>query len=323
MNEKVTQVLQKGKEIAMPICLKCKSLALQGYAKGNDMMDKVSFLQKPLHKKIVWGAMLCLIVSAFCLFIGGSDDYADPYKFVEMMVKEDMFARKDFYHDNGISGYKILRAEENENEENVIECAVQFFTDSDTEYYQRYNEMSYGELCETVYCEDGMGDKVKNIVDEINKLKDEVRGIKLYEYRRKGNSEVEKDMIAGGPIERRFVNGKWRPRYHMNELTDGTYFLRNIGYSYTRKCAQDFEKETVAVFCDADGDMEDKAQKDAVAKYQEGVGRFRSLWWKWDKEFVRKGDSSTEAWRKENLKYLSDMRDALKSIKPVPKVKAH
>jgi hypothetical protein len=54
MNEKVKQTLQKGKEIAMPVCIKAKALALQGFAKGNELMDRVSFLQKPLHKKIVW-----------------------------------------------------------------------------------------------------------------------------------------------------------------------------------------------------------------------------------------------------------------------------
>ena len=57
MNEKLAQALQKGKEIAVPLCIKGKELALTGYAKGNELMDKVSFLQKPLHKKIVWGVL--------------------------------------------------------------------------------------------------------------------------------------------------------------------------------------------------------------------------------------------------------------------------
>ena len=79
MNEKVAQVLQKGKEIAMPICLKCKSLALQGHAKGNDMMDKVSFLQKPLHKKIVWGALGAIALwIVLPIGIGESVDLSTP-----------------------------------------------------------------------------------------------------------------------------------------------------------------------------------------------------------------------------------------------------
>ena len=78
MNEKVAQVLQKGKEIAMPICLKCKTLALQGYAKGNEMMDKVSFLQKPLYKKIVWGAMGVVALWVVLPGIGESVDLSTP-----------------------------------------------------------------------------------------------------------------------------------------------------------------------------------------------------------------------------------------------------
>ena len=293
MNEKVAQALQKGKEIAVPLCIKGKELALTGYAKGNELMDKVSFLQKPLHKKIVWGMLGILVVMGVWTVVGGSDDYADPYKFVDMMVKEDMSARKDFYELNGISGYKILRAEEKEDEENVIECSVQFFADSGLKYYRRDNEMSYGELAETVWYDENMGKKAKDIVDQINVLKDKIRDIKIYGYQRVQISEFEKDMLSGGPIERRFINGKWRPRYHMKELTDGTYFLTNVSYAYgnvrTRKTAQDFENDTVAVFYDADGKIEEDSQRKAVDEYRDAIGNFKKLWWEWDKEFLPKG----------------------------------
>ena len=72
MNEKVAQALRKGKEIAVPLCIKGKELALTGYAKGNELMDKVSFLQKPLHKKIVWG-VLGVVALWLLLLIGGGD----------------------------------------------------------------------------------------------------------------------------------------------------------------------------------------------------------------------------------------------------------
>ena len=73
MNEKVKQTLQKGKEIAMPVCIKAKALALQGYAKGNELMDKVSFLQKPLHKKIVWSVLGAMAMFFLCLLFQGGD----------------------------------------------------------------------------------------------------------------------------------------------------------------------------------------------------------------------------------------------------------
>ena len=71
MNEKVKQALQKGKEIATTICIKAKALALQGYTKGNELMDKVSFLQKPLHKKIVWGVLGFVLLWVVIPFGGG------------------------------------------------------------------------------------------------------------------------------------------------------------------------------------------------------------------------------------------------------------
>ena len=60
-NGKLASVLQKGKEIVLPICAKGKALAMQGYAKANGLMDKVSFLKDPIRKKCVWGALVALL----------------------------------------------------------------------------------------------------------------------------------------------------------------------------------------------------------------------------------------------------------------------
>ena len=59
-------------EIAKPLCIKGKALALQGYAKGNELMDKVAFLQKPLHKKIVWGVIGLMLL--WIVFPSGDND---------------------------------------------------------------------------------------------------------------------------------------------------------------------------------------------------------------------------------------------------------
>ena len=44
MNEKLAQALQKGKEIAVPLCIKGKELALTGYAKGNELKEFLRLL---------------------------------------------------------------------------------------------------------------------------------------------------------------------------------------------------------------------------------------------------------------------------------------
>lgn len=91
MNEKVKQALQKGKEIAMPICIKAKALALQGYAKGNELMDKVSFLQKPLHKKIVWGVLGVIVLWIVLPSGGGSSSSVGKRDFHKTQNTDALF----------------------------------------------------------------------------------------------------------------------------------------------------------------------------------------------------------------------------------------
>ena len=115
MNEKVAQVLQKGKEIAVPLCTKGKAIALTGYAKGNELMDKVSFLRNSLHKKIVWGAM-GLVVLWIIIPSGGNGDSGGGGKsngkikglvFKESDFKKESPSDKMFYVKNGKDdGYK-------------------------------------------------------------------------------------------------------------------------------------------------------------------------------------------------------------------------
>lgn len=108
MNEKVKQTLQKGKEIAMPVCIKAKALALQGYAKGNELMDKVSFLKSTTNKLIAWGVIGVLSFLAVLMLFSGGDSpetafremgYAfqnkDVNGFLSLMYNEDGDASLD------------------------------------------------------------------------------------------------------------------------------------------------------------------------------------------------------------------------------------
>jgi len=99
MNEKLAQALQKGKEIAVPLCIKGKELALTGYAKGNELMDKVSFLQKPLHKKIVWGVLGVVLIWIMLPSGGGSGSNGLVLK--EADFKAESSSKEMFYVKNG------------------------------------------------------------------------------------------------------------------------------------------------------------------------------------------------------------------------------
>ena len=99
MNEKVKQALQKGKEIATPVCIKAKALALQGYAKGNELMDRVSFLQKPLHKKIVWGVVVVVFLWMVLPSGGGSGNNGLVLK--EADFKAESSSKEMFYVKDG------------------------------------------------------------------------------------------------------------------------------------------------------------------------------------------------------------------------------
>lgn len=75
-NEKVNEAMKKGVAQAQAV-----------YAKGNELMDRVSFLKNPLYKKIVWGVLGLIVVLAIGLiFRCGSS--MSPFD----VVKETMVA---------------------------------------------------------------------------------------------------------------------------------------------------------------------------------------------------------------------------------------
>ncbi|MBR3923557.1 MAG: hypothetical protein IKJ45_10610 [Kiritimatiellae bacterium] len=110
MNEKVAQLLQKGKEI----CGKCKAQVFQGYAMGNELMDKVGFLQKPLHKKIVWGAIGAIaIVSLFLLFNGGDSPESALARLAAALDEKDWIKMQGcVYGSNPTKAGRSMNAEE-------------------------------------------------------------------------------------------------------------------------------------------------------------------------------------------------------------------
>lgn len=77
-NAKVNEAMEKGKE-AME---KGKAKAQAVYAKGNELMDRVSFLKNPLYKKIVWGVLglVVLLVVGRIFGCGASQSPFDVVK---------------------------------------------------------------------------------------------------------------------------------------------------------------------------------------------------------------------------------------------------
>ena len=86
-------------EIAKPLCIKGKVLALRGYAKGNEMMDKVSFLQKPLHKKIVWSVIGFVLL--WIVFPSGNGSKHSGLAFKESDFKRESSSKEMFYVKDG------------------------------------------------------------------------------------------------------------------------------------------------------------------------------------------------------------------------------
>ena len=75
-NEKVNEAMKKGTAQAQAV-----------YAKGNELMDRVSFLKNPLYKKIVWG-VLGLVVLLVVGRIFGCGSSQSPFE----VAKETMVA---------------------------------------------------------------------------------------------------------------------------------------------------------------------------------------------------------------------------------------
>lgn len=75
-NEKVNEAMKKGTAQAQAV-----------YAKGNELMDRVSFLRNPLYKKIVWG-VVGLVVLLLLGRIFGCGSSQSPFD----VAKEAMVA---------------------------------------------------------------------------------------------------------------------------------------------------------------------------------------------------------------------------------------
>ena len=111
MNKKFGQSLKKGTEMAMPILTKVKRIASLGYSKGNELMDKMPFLRKPLHKNIVWCTLGLVIL--WVLFPFGSNcsevkgGKGGKLVFTESDFKKESSSEKMFYVKDGKDdGYK-------------------------------------------------------------------------------------------------------------------------------------------------------------------------------------------------------------------------
>lgn len=110
-NEKVNEAMKKGVAQVQAV-----------YAKGNELMDRVSFLKNSLYKKIVWGVLgLVVLLAVGRIFgCGGNDDEMPTQeeivefcrsKLVEQYDKESLqkFEPSGFSVDEG--GTVTVRAE--------------------------------------------------------------------------------------------------------------------------------------------------------------------------------------------------------------------
>lgn len=133
MNEKVAQALQKGKEIAVPLCAKGKEMALRGYATGNELMDKVSFLQKPLHKKIVWGVVgaIFIMLVSWLLFPGSNGPENAFRNYAKAIVEKNWLMMQESISDgNPTHGGEPMSQKEKEDFATSEFCKGQMQSDA-------------------------------------------------------------------------------------------------------------------------------------------------------------------------------------------------
>lgn len=65
-----------------------KAAAMSAYKKGNEMMDKVSFLKSPAHKKLAWGVLAVIVLVLFLRMCGcgGSPEPFDVAREVMLAI---------------------------------------------------------------------------------------------------------------------------------------------------------------------------------------------------------------------------------------------
>ncbi len=210
MNEKVAQALQKGKEIAVPLCAKGKEMALRGYAKGNELMDKVSFLQKPLHKKIVWGVLGVAVLMALSSFWGGKSDYSDPRDFVAHMVKMDLDERSYMWDKYGVKGFEILNVKRKPSRlsgyEDTISAKVRIKIKEECYIVKDIPSVYLRKISasEMTFSDDFKQDEANSLNKEIEKWSKDNKVCKLYVA---SSSDIESATTYELEFERRKENG--------------------------------------------------------------------------------------------------------------------
>ena len=82
---------------------KGKSAAMKGYEKGNELMDKVSFLKNPRNKKIAW----CVLGGLLCWFL-----YSALFG---VSVSDIESATKDLMHEKGVNVKSVTLSKVGDN----------------------------------------------------------------------------------------------------------------------------------------------------------------------------------------------------------------
>lgn len=294
-----------------------KEVLKKGMDKGLELfnMGKKRFMALSQKGKLIACAAASIFLLMLVLVIIPGEDYADPYKFIEHELKLDMKERADFYEKNDIVGYEILRAEK---EGRMVRGAVKFIPRKNAQYYWRKDspvkDLDWGGF---IIWTDPMGEECKKEVEEVKRLKDVWKYLKCYCYWARSKDSVEEKFVVGVEIERRFVDGKWRPRYNRNEIYHKTYFDIDLSYTYSRQMARETAKECddgVVVFCDKDGNIESKKQRNFFEEYDKSVDRYFAICNRLD-DLRRKKEG---AWEKEYAKGVKELLNILSHIPIVP-----
>ena len=98
-NEKINGALANGKAGVQAAC-----------AKGGELMDKVGFLKKPIHRRIVWGALclLALLAIGRIFGCGGSSEE-------ELIINGCKAYIERRYGENSLKEFEVVEVTVNEN----------------------------------------------------------------------------------------------------------------------------------------------------------------------------------------------------------------
>lgn len=168
-----------------------------------------------------------------------------------------------------------------------------------------------------------MGEECKKDLEAVRRLKDVWHQIKCcccQVHSEDSEGSFEAKSVVRVEIERRFVDGKWRPRYDRNEIDHKTYFNIDLSDTYSRQMARETAKkcdEGVVVFYDKDGNIESKSQRNFFKEYNKSVDCYFEICKKLnalnDLEEKQEG-----AWEKEYAKGVKELLNILRHIPVVP-----